>query len=62
MNGKRYGVWAGLSVLGGFIVALVSLFAGLLAVFNEFNYVGAGLCFFASAFALGLLANATLRE
>jgi hypothetical protein len=53
---------AGLSVIGGFIVGIVAFLAGLLSVFNEFNYVGAGLCFLASAFAFGLLANALFRN
>jgi len=53
---------AGLAVIGGFIVGLVAFLAAILAVFNEFDYVGAGLCFLASAFAFGLLANAIYRE
>ena len=44
---------AGLAVIGGFIVGLVAFLAAILAVFNEFDYVGAGLCFLASAFAFG---------
>lgn len=53
---------AGLAVIGGFIVGLVAFLAAILAVFNEFDYVGAGLCFLASAFAFGLLSNAIYRE
>ena len=57
MDENRSPVWAGLSVPGGFIVGIIALLAGLLAGFNEFNYIGAGLCFLASALAFGLLAN-----
>ena len=53
---------AGLSVIGGLIIGVVAFFAGILSVFNEFDYVGAGLCFLASAFAFGLLANALYRR
>jgi len=62
MDEKRSPVWAGLSVLGGFIIGIIAFLAGLLAVFNEYDYVGAGLCFLASAFAFGLLANALFRK
>jgi len=48
--------------LGGFIIGIIAFLAGLLAVFNEYDYVGAGLCFLASAFAFGLLANALFRK
>ena len=57
METKSNPVWAGLSVIGGFIVGVVAFLAGLLAVINEFNYIGAGLCFLAAALAFGLLAN-----
>ena len=62
MNEKRYGVWAGLSVLGGFVVGVFGLFAAMLSLFNEYDYVGVGLCLLASAFAFGLLANAIFRK
>ena len=63
MDEKRYASRAaGLSVIGGFIIGVVAFFVGILSVFNEFNYVGAGLCFLASAFAFGLLANALYRK
>jgi hypothetical protein len=62
MDENRSSVWAGLSVLGGFIIGIVALLAGLLAVFNEYDYVGAGLCFMASAFAFGLMSNALFRK
>ena len=45
MENKSNPVWAGLSVLGGFIVGLIGVLAGLLAIINEFDYIGAGLCF-----------------
>ena len=53
---------AGLSVIGGFIVGVVAFLAGLLAVFLEYNYVGAGLCFLAAGLVFGLLANALFRK
>lgn len=53
---------AGLSVIAGFIVGVVAFLAGLLAVFNEFNYIGAGLCFLAAGLVFGLLANALFRN
>ena len=62
MSEKRNPVWAGLSVLFGFIVGIIAMLAGLLAVINEFDYIGAGLCFLASAFAFGLLANSIFRN
>ncbi len=62
MNESRSSVWAGLSILGGFLVGIIALLAGLLAVFNEYDYIGAGLCFLASALAFGLLANALFRK
>jgi hypothetical protein len=62
MEKKSNPVWAGLSVLGGFIIGIIAMLAGLLAVLNEFNYIGAGLCFLASAFAFGLLANSMYRN
>ena len=62
MNDNRSSVWVGLSILGGFLVGIIALLTGLLAVFNEYDYIGAGLCFLASALAFGLLANALFRK
>ena len=62
MEVNRGSIWAGLSVIGAFIVGILGILAGLLAVFNEYNYIGAGLCFLASAFAFGLIANALYRK
>jgi hypothetical protein len=62
MEERRNPVWAGLSVLGSFIVGIIALLAGILAILNEFNYIGAGLCFMASALAFGLLANSFFRK
>jgi hypothetical protein len=62
MENKGNPVWAGLSVIGGFIVGLIAMLAGLLAILNEFNYIGAGLCFLASALAFGSLANSIYRK
>ncbi len=58
----RNSIWAGLIILGGFVVGVIAILAGLLAIINEFDYVGAGLCFLASAFAFGLLANSIYRR
>jgi hypothetical protein len=55
-------VGAGLSVILGFIVGFAALLAGLLAVFNEYDYVGAGLCFIAAALAFGLITNSIFRK
>ena len=62
MNENRTPVSAGLSILGGFVIGTIALLAGLLAVFNEYDYIGAGLCFLASALAFGMLANALFRK
>ncbi len=62
MAEMRNSIWAGLIILGGFVVGVIAILAGLLAIINEFDYVGAGLCFLASAFAFGLLANSIYRR
>ena len=62
MDEKRSPVWAGLSVFGGFVIGIIALLAGILAVFNEYDYIGAGLCFLAAALAFGMLANALFRK
>ena len=58
-QGSRY---TGLVVMGGLITGVLGLFWGLLAILNEYDYVGGGLCFLASAFVFGLMANALLRD
>jgi hypothetical protein len=62
MDEKRVGVWVGLCLFGGFLVGVFGLFAALLSLVNEYNYIGVGLCLLASAFAFGLIANALLRK
>lgn len=62
MAERRSSAWVGILIISGFIVGLIALFAGILSVINEFDYIGAGLCFLASAFAFGLLANSILRN
>ena len=62
MDEKRFASWAGLMVLGGFIIGIAGFLAAILAVFNEYDYIGAGLCLLASAIVFGLLANAMLRN
>ena len=59
---KSSSALAGFTVIAGYIVGIVALLAGILAVFNEYDYVGAGLCFLASAFVFGLIANAIYRN
>ena len=53
---------AGFGVFAGFFVGIVAFLAGTLAVFNDYDYIGEGHCFLASANALGMLANAIFRE
>ena len=53
---------AGFGIFAGFFIGIVAFLAGILAVFNEYDYVGAGLCFLASAFAFGLIANVIFRN
>lgn len=55
-------VASGLSVIAGFIVGFVALLAGILAVLNEYDYIGAGLCFIAAALAFGLISNSIFRK
>ncbi|UCD98689.1 MAG: hypothetical protein JSV42_17350 [Chloroflexota bacterium] len=59
---KGNSVWAGLIVLSGFILGVIAFLAGVLAILNEYNYIGGGLCFLASALVFGLLANAIYRN
>jgi len=61
MDEKRAERWAGLSVMGGYIVGIVGLLGGVFSIFSETDFVGAGLCFLASALAFGLIANAIFR-
>jgi hypothetical protein len=51
-----------LSMIGAFAIGISGFCAGALAVVNEYDYVGAGLCFLAAAFSFGLLANALYRK
>lgn len=62
MNTKKGSASAGLSVIGIFIIGIFGFFAAILAIFNEYDYVGAGLCLIASALAFGHLANAMFRK
>jgi hypothetical protein len=55
-------VWAGLTIIAGFVVGIAAFLAAILAVFNEYDYVGGGLCLLASALIFGLLANSILRD
>jgi hypothetical protein len=48
----------GYSVIGVFIVGIAAVFFALLAVFNEYDYIGAGLCLLAAATAFGHVVNA----
>ena len=40
-------------VLGLIVVGVFGLLAGALSLFNEYNYLGTGLCLIASALAFG---------
>jgi hypothetical protein len=62
MQQKNSPMWAGLTIIAGFVVGIAAFLAGILAVFNEYDYVGAGLCFLASAIVFGFLANSILRQ
>ena len=62
MSKKKGYSYPGLSVIGGFIVGITGILAALLSIFNEYDYVGAGLCLMASAIAFGQLANAMFRK
>ncbi len=62
MNEGKIPVGAGLSVIAGFMVGFVAFLAGILAVINEFDYTGAGLCFIAAALAFGLISNSIFRK
>lgn len=52
---------AGYSVIGSFAVGIAALFFALLAVLNEYDYIGAGLCLLAAATAFGHVMNAVYR-
>ncbi len=58
---KRAERWAGLSVMGGYIVGVVGLFGGVFSIFNETDFIGAELCFLASALAFGLPSHTLYR-
>ncbi|MGD8457168.1 MAG: hypothetical protein PVF83_12350 [Anaerolineales bacterium] len=62
MGKKKSTSFPGLSIIGGFIIGIAGFFAAFLAVFNEYDYVGAGLCLIASALAFGLMSNAMFRK
>jgi hypothetical protein len=62
MSKKKGASSPGLSIIGGFIIGIAGFFAALLAVFNEYDYAGAGLCLIASALAFGLMSNAMFRK
>lgn len=59
---KSASALVGLSVLGATAVGVLGFFAAILALFNEYDYVGVGLSLLAAAMAFGLLTNALLRE
>jgi hypothetical protein len=52
---------AGFSVIGAFVVGIAAGFFALLAVFNEYDYIGAGLCLLAAATAFGHVMNTVYR-
>ena len=44
---------AGLMIFGLIVIGVFGVFAGLLSLFNEYNYIGTGLCLIASVLAFG---------
>jgi hypothetical protein len=52
---------AGFSVIGAFVAGIAALVCALLAVVNEYDYIGAGLCLLAAATAFGHVMNALYR-
>ncbi|GMV94267.1 MAG: hypothetical protein AMXMBFR82_40450 [Candidatus Hydrogenedentota bacterium] len=52
---------AGITVLLSLFTGVTAYIVGLLAVFYDLNFGGAGACFIASALSFGLAANAVLR-
>lgn len=61
MTNKSASTLAGYSVMGAFVVAILAVFFAVLAVFNEYDYIGAGLCLLAAATAFGHVMNAVYR-
>ncbi len=51
----------GLAIVGAMIVGVAGLILAVFAVFNEFDYVGAGLLLIASAIAFGMAIGALSR-
>ena len=62
MKDNRNSIWAGLMILGGFAIGLIGFIAGFFAFINEYDYIGAGLCFLASAISFGLQSIAIFRK
>ena len=54
-------IMAGYSVIGLFVVGIAALVVALLAVVNETDFIGAGLCLLAASTAFGHLVNAVFR-
>ena len=54
-------IMAGYGVIGLFVVGIAALVVALLAVVNEADFIGAGLCLLAAATAFGHLVNAVFR-
>lgn len=53
MEEKNNKAVAGLMILGLIVIGVFGLFAGVLSLFNEYNYIGTGLCLIASVLAFG---------
>ena len=58
MNSEKNQRMAGFMIIGLIVVGLFGLFAGLLSMVNEYNYLGTGLCLIASALAFGAILKA----
>jgi len=59
---KSSSALAGFGIIAGYIIGIVAFLVGILAVFNWDDFVGAGVCFLASAVVFGLIANAIYRD
>ncbi len=53
MEENKNKTMAGCLVVGLIAIGVFGVFAGVLSLFNEYNYLGTGLCLIASALAFG---------
>lgn len=55
------GLVVGIAIISSLFIGFVSFIAAVFAFFNN-NWIGIGVCLIAAALAVGLLANAVLRN